>query len=344
MTILIPAYEPTEKMLTLLSDLTQRTDKRIVLVDDGSGKVYQPLFDKAKDMGCTVLQYAENKGKGEALKTGFRWILQHDEQEGVVCADSDGQHSCDDIEMIARVVMQHPGDIVLGSRLFNGDVPLRSRFGNTITRYAFSLATGCMIRDTQTGLRGYSADLLPWLCDIEGSRFEYELRILLEAQKVGYHCLEIPIQTIYEQSIRSHFRTVVDAYYVYVPLLKFSASSMFCALLDFCLLIIFKLLTNSFKYSLEISIFSSRIVSATTNYFLNRHLVFKAPSQQSLVYPLKYFALAAAILTCNYSLMKLLTAVCMLNLIPAKIITECVLYSASYLVQKKFIFRSASNE
>lgn len=343
MTILIPAFEPTENMLVLLSELHKQTDKNIVVVDDGSGETYNPLFEKAKDLGCTVLRYAENKGKGEALKTGFRWILQHNEPEGVVCADCDGQHSVEDIDKIARIVIENPGKVVLGSRQFTGEVPLRSRMGNTITRYAFSLATGCMIRDTQTGLRGYSADLLPWLCNVGGSRFEYEIRILLDAQRDGIHCLEIPIQTIYEPSARSHFRTVVDAYYVYVPLLKFSASSMFCALLDFCLLLLFKQLTGKMKYSLEFSIFFSRFISATSNYLLNRHLVFKAPDKQNILYPLKYFSLAAVILICNLSLMKMFTESLKLSLVPAKLITEGVLYFASYFVQKKFIFRSASN-
>lgn len=338
MTILIPAFEPNENMLVLLSKLIHQTDQRIVVVDDGSGDTYRPLFDKAEEMGCTVLRHPENKGKGEALKTGFRWILEHDEQEGVVCADCDGQHSCEDIDKIARTVRENPGDVVLGARKFTGNVPLRSRMGNTITRYAFSLATGCMIRDTQTGLRGYSADLLPWLCRVGGSRFEYEIRVLLEAQKEGYTCQEIPIETIYERSPVSHFRTVVDAYYVYVPLLKFSASSMFCALLDFCLLVLFKLLTNSLLFS----VVCSRVISSTSNYLLNRHLVFKAPKQESAIYPVKYFSLAAAILLCNYCFMVVFTVNLKLALVPAKIITECVLYFASYWVQKKFVFRTIS--
>lgn len=343
MTILIPAFEPTENMLVLLAKLRRQTDKRVVVVDDGSGDVFQPLFDQAEKLGCTVLRYAENKGKGEALKTGFRWIAQQHEPDGVVCADCDGQHSVEDIDRIASIVLANPGKVVLGSRQFTGGVPLRSRMGNTITRYAFSLATGYMIRDTQTGLRGYSADLLPWLCGVGGSRFEYEIRILLDAQKDGIRCLEIPIQTIYEPSARSHFRTVVDAYYVYVPLLKFSASSLFCAVLDFCLLLLFKALTGPMKYSLETSIFFSRFISATSNYLLNRHLVFKAPGKQNILYPLKYFSLAAVILICNLSLMKLFTEGLKISLVPAKLITEGLLYFASYFVQKKFIFRSTSN-
>jgi hypothetical protein len=69
---------------------------------------------------------------------------------------------------IAYTVNEQHDHIILGNRRFSGKVPMRSRFGNSATRKVYSFATGTSIHDTQTGLRGYSVDMLDWLCRIPG--------------------------------------------------------------------------------------------------------------------------------------------------------------------------------
>jgi glycosyltransferase involved in cell wall biosynthesis len=92
MTVLIPSFEPTDKLTILISDIRKLCGFPILIVDDGSGETFAPIFKKAEEAGCTVLRHAKNTGKGEALKTGFRYLLSLPINEGVVCADSDGQH------------------------------------------------------------------------------------------------------------------------------------------------------------------------------------------------------------------------------------------------------------
>ena len=74
--IIIPSYEPDEKLLQLLSDLKEKGFSKIVIVDDGSGKEYQHFFEKAQEkFGCFVMHHAVNLGKGRALKTAFDFVL-----------------------------------------------------------------------------------------------------------------------------------------------------------------------------------------------------------------------------------------------------------------------------
>lgn len=78
--IVIPAFEPDQRMLELLRDIRARKSKpfEIVLVDDGSGPAYETLFAEAKEKyACHLLTHAENKGKGRALKTAISYILEH---------------------------------------------------------------------------------------------------------------------------------------------------------------------------------------------------------------------------------------------------------------------------
>ncbi len=335
MKILIPAYEPDERMLCLIRQLKEQTGEQIVIVDDGSGNKYQPIFNEAEGLDCTVLHHHSNQGKGSALKTGINYLVAIGEPEGVVCADCDGQHSVADILKVARATREKANFIVLGSRQFAGKVPWRSRMGNTLTRAVFAFATGSGIYDTQTGLRGYPAWMFDWLLKVPGCRFEYELNILLEAQQQGYSIYEIPISTIYENNNKSsHFHPVFDSIRVYLPILKFSASSLAAAALDFIWLLVLQKAFNN----LLLSIVGARVCSSLFNYICNRYLVFKAGSEQNRHSILRYYSLAAVILGGNYLLMYLLVNTVSIPLIPAKILTEAILFTGSYWVQKKYVF------
>ena len=222
MVIIIPCYRPDGALLTLVRALRgPDPDQRIVLVDDGSGPEYAHVFDAARGAGCDVLRYSQNHGKGVALKRGLALIAAAHPGEDVVCADADGQHTPADIRRVAGALADEPGSIVLGSRLFAGDVPARSRYGNALARMLFSAVTRTRLLDTQTGLRGYPAAMLEWLRAVPGERYEYELEVLLAAVRAGVPIVEVPIATVYLDGNRSsHFRLPWDPIRVYLPLLK----------------------------------------------------------------------------------------------------------------------------
>jgi len=294
MNILIPAYEPNLRLINLIYQLKAKCDYNIVIVDDGSGPRFNTIFSTVSEMGCTVLTHEKNMGKGEALKTGFKFIEKNGEKDGVVCADSDGQHLPEDIIRIAKAIKTHKNSIILGTRHFIGKVPLRCRFGNSITRSIFSFASGIRIYDTQTGLRGFSTDMLPWLCGIAGVRFEYEMNMLLEAIPSGYDFHEINIDTVYlEQNNSSHFRTLQDSARVYLPIIKFSLSSIMSALLDFMLVILIQIFTSN----LFAAVAGARICSAVFNYTVNRFYVFSKYKKTEVKKSLpRYFLLATMVL------------------------------------------------
>lgn len=337
MRILIPAYEPAERLLELIKKLQEKCSFPIVIVDDGSSDKYRHIFQTAAELGCTVLYHDINRGKGRALKTGFAFIREQGETEGVVCADCDGQHLPDDIIKVARRVQQNQGLIILGARHFTGKVPLRSRFGNTVTRSIFTLATGTRITDTQTGLRGYSADMLDWLAGIPGERFEYEMNMLLEARQAGYKFEEIEIDTVYlQQNSSSHFHPLKDSVKVYLPIIKFCTSSFLSAVVDFLLLMVL----GTFTSSLLFAVVAARACSSLLNYSLNRNFVFSG-NRDGMKWPLpKYFGLVILILGLNYMLLHLLHENMGVPLFYAKLLTESILFVFSYSIQKVFVFRA----
>lgn len=158
MIVVVPAYQPDEKLVKLVSGFLSETDYRIVIVNDGSSDDRMQFFSQSEAMGerVTVLHHDVNRGKGRAMKTAFEWVkAQCIADDGVVTVDADGQHLIKDVVRVCEAWREHRDALVLGSRAFKGNVPLRSRFGNSVTRAVFAVSTGVRVYDTQTGLRAF---------------------------------------------------------------------------------------------------------------------------------------------------------------------------------------------
>ena len=339
MIVLVPAYEPDHRLVDLVGDLLA-TDPalHVLVVDDGSGPAFREVFDATAALGAVVVRHDVNRGKGRALKTGFHHAAALWPGEDVVCADSDGQHSPDDVRRVAACVADG-ADLVLGVRGFTGAVPLRSRFGNSLTRTLFRLATGRDVRDTQTGLRGYTAGLLPWLLSVPGDRFEYEVNTLLQAVRRGLPIDQVDIATIYlQQNAGSHFRPVLDSTRIYAPLLAFLASSIAAFVLDTAALLVLHAVLGG----LLLPVLGARLLSSAANFAVNRTVVFAAPGARSVrAAAARYAALAVVLLVANYLLLHTITGLGM-GLLSAKLLTEVLLVSASYHVQRRTVFSRRS--
>lgn len=336
MKIIIPAYQPDFRMLKLIENIKCNSNYGIIIVNDGSASECIPVFEKAAGEGCIVLTHKENMGKGAALKTAFTYLMENNNTEGFICADCDGQHTWTDISRLAEVIPENPTSIVLGCRNFIGKVPFKSMFGNKLTRAVFSLVTGNKITDTQTGLRGFSSCMLPWLVNLAGNRYEYEMNQLLEAKKADYQFLCIPIDTIYENNNEgSHFHPVRDSIRIYLPIFKFSMSSVTCGLLDFIMLFLFKAISGNLLFS----VVGARIISSLGNYLLNKNVVFSDRSGKRFTSLIQYYLLAACILTLNYLMISFLNETINIPLVISKLITEAILFGISFFIQHKIIFK-----
>lgn len=219
--ILVPAYEPDNRLVKLVTDLSKEGFD-IVVINDGSGPFYKEIFDKCKD-SSTVISYDVNEGKGYALKTGLKYIK--DNYEGnyiVVTMDCDGQHTIIDAKKLIRECQSDRKNLYLGKRIRSDKTPFRSRLGNSITRFVFKLVSGLDVYDTQTGLRAFSDELTNYLLEIEGNRFEYEMNVLLSCAKDKVKIKEVEIETIYiDNNSGSHFNGIKDSYRIYRDIFKF---------------------------------------------------------------------------------------------------------------------------
>ena len=331
--VLIPAYEPDENLIELLEKLS-KIDVSVIVVDDGSGEEYEDIFEEAEKYAY-VISYKTNRGKGYALKKGFKYIEKnYIENYTVITMDSDGQHTVEDAIKLADYLEEHPNELVLGKRLRGKNTPLRSRIGNGTTRVVYKISTGVSIYDTQTGLRAFTDKLMDIMLDIEGDRYEYEMNVLLKLPKLKVKMHEIEIKTIYlDNNSKSHFNPFKDSIRIYKQIIRFSLSSIISFIIDYILYNLFLLI---FK-NINIANVLARIISATANYTMNRNLVFK--SKVSIKKSLsEYVLLACIILTLNTLILNLFVNTFGINASVAKILVEIILFTFSWIIQKQVIF------
>jgi len=223
-TIVIPSLNPSITLIDYVEELLQKGSSLVIVVNDGSAEELNHIFEHLSTMeGCHVLTHDVNRGKGRALKTAFDYLVTTKTHlTGVVTADSDGQHSVEDISKIAEALETGERSLILGVRDLSAEhVPFRSTLGNRLTTYFFDWLFGYRLEDTQTGLRGIPASELQKLTQLKGERYEYEINMLIYARSNQLPFHEIPIETIYfNNNEGSHFKSIRDSMKIFRRMLR----------------------------------------------------------------------------------------------------------------------------
>jgi glycosyltransferase involved in cell wall biosynthesis len=202
----IPAYQDE----THIGDIVRRTLERldhVLVVDDGSS---DQTGQRARQAGAEVIVHDQNRGKGEAIKTGLgHWLNR--EVMWVSLLDSDGQHLPEEIDrFIAAAASATRPTFFVGTRMNNlAGMPFIRRVVNRYMSRGISRLCGQKIPDTQCGFRMLDRQLIPELLG-GGDRFDYETEVLIIASRKGYQIKSVPITTVYTDQV-SKIRPVRDA-------------------------------------------------------------------------------------------------------------------------------------
>lgn len=343
--ILIPSLDPDQNVVDYVDKLFGVGLNNIVIVNDGSKTETLHYFDEIKKNHKEVifLTHEVNKGKGQALKTGFKYILDnYSDCAGIVTADADGQHLASDTLKVAEALLE-TNDVIFGTRDFNEEiVPFKSRNGNKITTFFFKLLYGVLVNDTQTGLRGLPVDFARDCLKLPGNRFEYEIQMLIKAVEDKRNIVEVKIETVYLNSNRqSHFNPFKDSYKIYKVMFSQFISYSIVSLLSFVIdisiyTILIYLVFNGINRGILYSTVIARIISSLFNYLSNRKKVFKSGSNSSLV---KYYVLSLCIMLISSGLVTYIYSKLLINSSIIKIIVDTILFIVSYKVQKTWVFK-----
>jgi glycosyltransferase involved in cell wall biosynthesis len=202
----IPAYQEEKHIGDIVRRARNHLD-HVLVVDDGSS---DQTGQRARDAGAEVIVHNQNRGKGDAIKTGLERCFDQ-EATWVILLDSDGQHLPEEIDrfLLAAGSATRP-TFFLGNRMSNvAAMPFIRRVVNRYMSSQISRLCAQNIPDTQCGFRMLERRLIPELLG-GGERFEYETEVLIIASRKGYHIESIPITTVYSDQV-SKIHPVRDA-------------------------------------------------------------------------------------------------------------------------------------
>jgi glycosyltransferase involved in cell wall biosynthesis len=192
--VLIPAYNASLTILKLIEKISKFIDKNdIIVVDDGSK---DDTYAIAQKTGAVVLSHKENKGKGEALKTGFKYALEKN-YGACFTIDADLQHDPSSIPDFIQKANKNFNGILIGTRDINLKImPFARWLTNNLTSMILSILSGQTIRDSQSGYRLISTQVLKKV-KLKAKKYDLESEILVKAGRMGFKIDAIPIGTIY---------------------------------------------------------------------------------------------------------------------------------------------------
>ncbi|MGY4688291.1 glycosyltransferase [Salibacterium sp. K-3] len=342
--IVIPAYNPDEQLLELVRKLSRESFDDIIIVDDGSDASCASIFDTLEEFSsCRVLRHQENQGKGKALKTAFSYYSTYRPNgTGLITADADGQHRPEDIKKTADGLIEQPEALILGVRDFSGeDIPLRSRFGNVLTKMVVKAASGMKLTDTQTGLRGIPAAFAGELLEIKGDGYEFEMRMILACRTNQRSIEEVTIETIYmNDNESSHFHPILDSIKIYYVFLRFLFSSLASFVVDVTLFAVFSAIFKALMPMgfIILATVLARVLSSLFNYLVNRHVVFKSNHYPARTL-VKYYTLAAVQMGASAGGVYVLYHTAGGHEVPIKIAVDSLLFLLSFYIQRNWVFK-----
>ncbi len=195
----IPAYHEEAHVRTVAEGVCAQLD-HVLVIDDGSTDT---TAARARDGGAEVIVHPQNRGKGEAIKTGLRHWLERPEIEFIVLLDSDGQHLPGEISRFFAAAAATEAGLFIGTRMHDvREMPFVRRTVNRYMSHRISRLCRQEVPDTQCGYRMIHRDLVPHL--LAGtSRFDYETEMLIVASRAGFRIVSVPISTIYSDEVSS---------------------------------------------------------------------------------------------------------------------------------------------
>lgn len=187
----IAAYDEAERIAPVVDEALRHLP--VLVVDDGSTDATAAVAEAA---GAEVFRQPENRGKGAALRRGFREALDRGAQ-AVVTLDADGQHDPSEIPAFLHAWKDDGVDLVVGARDFRSMPPAR-RLSNTLGRRVLRWATGRDLPDNQSGYRLHSRRLVEAALEREDEPgFGFEVEVVVACLERGWPIAWIPIRTIY---------------------------------------------------------------------------------------------------------------------------------------------------
>lgn len=190
---LLPAYNEERNIRAVIRETRVALPGAvIVVVDDGS---VDRTAELAKTEHVVLLQHKINRGKGEALRTGFTYFFSRP-VDAIVILDTDLQFVAAEATRLLKPILNGEADLIMGARNFS-KIPLRHKLGNWVWRTTFNILFGTSLADTNCGFVALSGAAARKV-EVRGG-YMIENALLASAVRTGLKIAQVPVTVRYRR-------------------------------------------------------------------------------------------------------------------------------------------------
>lgn len=194
LSIILPMYNEEKTIRAVLESLPKYKLIEIIVIDDHSTDNSMKEIGKVNTLErINILHHKKNKGYGGAITTG----MKHAKGKVIVCMDSDGQHSADDLHDLIKPIIEGESDLVIGSRYlgaYNYHLPLLRQIGEILAEKIIRILFNLKIKNNQNGFRAYNRKILKVLKHAKYLDYTYCTEQILKASIYGFKIKESPVK------------------------------------------------------------------------------------------------------------------------------------------------------
>jgi glycosyltransferase involved in cell wall biosynthesis len=229
LSVVIPAYNEEKTLRRVVEKvLTLPCVQQIVIVNDCSRDRTASIADAlaSEHPEVTVCHHTKNRGKTEALKTGFGRTTG----SIVIIQDADLEYDPDEISTLIAPIVDGYADVVYGSRFLVRKAARVLYFYHYIANrgltFLSNLFTNINLTDVETGYKVFRGEIIREMV-ITSEGFGFEIEVTAKIAKLQCAIYEAPISyygRTYEEGKKIGFRDGLAALWY---ILKFN---LFCSL------------------------------------------------------------------------------------------------------------------
>jgi glycosyltransferase involved in cell wall biosynthesis len=195
LSVVVPAYNEEATLELVVGKLLRIPSLlEVIIVDDCSKDSTREVAERlaASNLRVRVVRHEKNKGKTEALRTGFAMTRG----SIVIVQDADLEYDPAEIPLVILPIINEQADVVYGSRFL---VRRATRvlyyyhyLGNKFLTSLSNVLTNLNMTDIETGYKAFRGEIIRNM-RITSNGFGFEVEVTAKVAKLGCAIYEVPI-------------------------------------------------------------------------------------------------------------------------------------------------------
>lgn len=217
--VILPAYNEATRIQPVIEEIARKGYNMVIVNDGSSDNTLDVIKESQRKYPNNIYIYSHiiNRGVGVAMQTGFDAVLRYNPKY-IINMDSDGQHSAEDLDNVLEPLVSGRAQAVIGVRPLK-DMPLSRNFANAVMNFLTKIFYKVDVSDSQTGFRGITIDALRKI-NINARGYLISSEFIREVNDNNIPFEEVPIQTIYTPETQAKGTNVVEAFKIFVQMIK----------------------------------------------------------------------------------------------------------------------------